>query len=70
MLSFSRTTPRNAYQLGRGGANGHRVGVAMIVACLVGTLALRFISVRVDPVSLRRFGYYTAVMGVAAILTA
>ncbi len=43
---------------------------AMAVACVVGTVALRFIAVRVDPVSLRRFGWYTAAMGVAAILTA
>jgi undecaprenyl-diphosphatase len=43
---------------------------AMAVACVVGTLALRFIAVRVDAASLRMFGYYTAAMGVAAILTA
>ena len=44
--------------------------VAMGLACVVGTAALRFIAVRVDPVSLRRFGYYTAVLGVTALLTA
>ncbi len=43
---------------------------AMAVACIVGTLALRFIAVRVDARTLRAFGYYTAAMGVAAILTA
>jgi undecaprenyl-diphosphatase len=43
---------------------------AMAVACAVGTVALRFISVRVDPRTLRLFGYYTAAMGLAAILTA
>ncbi|GJM20283.1 MAG: undecaprenyl-diphosphatase [Planctomycetota bacterium] len=43
---------------------------AMGVACAVGLLALRFISVNVGPRSLRLFGAYTALMGLAALLTA
>ena len=43
---------------------------AMLVAFLVGILALRFIAVHVDAPSLRKFGYYTGLLGVAAILTA
>lgn len=40
---------------------------ATVLAGLVGLGALRFISVRVDPVSLRRFGYYTLVLGSLAL---
>lgn len=43
---------------------------AMGVACLVGLAALRFISVNVGARSLRLFGVYTLLMGVAALLTA
>lgn len=40
------------------------------LACLVGVVALRFVAVHVDPISLRRFAYYCAGLGLAAILTA
>ena len=40
---------------------------AMLVACVVGLVALRFVSVRVDARSLRRFGYYTLALGLTAL---
>ena len=55
------------------GVSGVEMGgdmiAAMAVACVVGTLALRFIAVSVDARTLRLFGAYTALMGVAAIIT-
>lgn len=42
--------------------------VAMFIAFGVGLVALRFISVRVDARSLRLFGLYTGLLGLAAIL--
>ncbi len=41
----------------------------MAMAAIVGLAALKFISVHVDARSLRRFGIYCAVLGLAAILT-
>lgn len=43
---------------------------AMLVACLVGMLALRVIAVKVSPRDLRMFAIYTGIMAVAALVTA
>lgn len=42
---------------------------ATALACVVGLVALRFIFVRVDARSLRRFGAYTCVLGLVALGT-
>jgi undecaprenyl-diphosphatase len=44
------------------------MGLGILAAALVGLLALRIVSVKSDPRSLKLFGAYTLVLGVVAIL--
>ncbi|MFT7465281.1 MAG: undecaprenyl-diphosphatase, partial [Pseudohongiellaceae bacterium] len=56
---------------GVGGSSGldSSLLAGMVLAGIVGIVCLKFISNRVDATSLRRFGFYTMIMGILAIAT-